>query len=216
MEFDYFLETGLNSTLYWGRLNSVFVKSSFLEKEQINYGVEIRTLNNCIVKGIYPIVEIIPIDRPVCSIQIFYKNELKLTQHFIVIDIPGPLLTSETLRDWRDERTTNYDEIIPSVLTLESFLKISKIGVHTILDSAGNSRVSFQLVQFKFSILREKEVVLETVNHGELFNENIEEFKKQVQLGDRLLFENVTCHLSECGNERPINKKFNYNIVTIS
>lgn len=214
MNFDYFIETKQNLFLYWGRTNTIFVKSDFLENEQINYGVEVRPLNNCIVRGIYAIIEIIPFDKSIYSIQVYYKTELKLTKHFTVTDIPNPLLTSEQLRDWSNEKTTNFDEVIQSQLDLVDFLKINKVQAK-VIDPTGNSAVCFQLTQFKFSVLREREVILEILNEGEELNQDIQDFKKTIRPGDRIIIENIICHLNEYENERRIERNYNYNIITI-
>lgn len=213
MKFDYTIKTQ-NDSLYWGRLNSVFVESDFLENEQINHGTEVRALNNCVVNGTYPILEIVPIDKPICSIQIFYKSELKLTKHFVVRDMPNPFLTSEELRDWDNEKTTNLDEVISSNLTLTDFKKIKRIHAK-VIDTTGNQAIIFSLTQFRFSVLRQREVIFETLNLGEELSKEIHDFKQKIQSGDRLLIDNVVCHLSEFGNERRIDKTFNYIIVTI-
>jgi hypothetical protein len=214
MNFDYYIETRQNDLLYWGRLNTVFVKSEFLENEQINYGVEVKPLNNCTVKGIYPTVDIIPIDRPICSIQVYYQTELKLTKHFIVTDIPNPSLTSEELRDWDNERTTNLDEVIQSEVSLVDFQKIKKVQAKVIAHD-GNQAIGFHLTQFNFSVLRKREIVFEVPNNGEMLSKDIRDFMDKIQPGDRIIIENIICHLNEYENERRIDKKYNYNIVTI-
>lgn len=215
MYFDYHFETGLSNTIYWGRQNSIFIKSDFLYNEGFNYGVDIKALSNCFIKGIYPIVQIIPIDKPICTVQVFYKDELKLTQHFVVIDLPNPALMSPNLRDWTNERSTNYDEIIQSEIQLSEFESVNKISAGLIVDGSGNQCINFKLSQFNFSVLRDREIIFTTVNNGDVFNEEIKSFKRQLQTGDRVLFENIVCSLNEYGNERRIDKRFNYHIVRI-
>ena len=171
---DYFFSTESNCTLFYGRTNSIFVESEFLEKEEINYGFEIKAISNCITKGVYPIVEIIPTGKPICTIEVYYKNELKKIKHFVVIDLPNPHLTSDCLRDYTNELSNCYDEILGSSIDLNDFNSIKKIEATIIKDGSGSSCLKFEIIQFDFSVLRDRQIIFHQINVGNIFNSKIE------------------------------------------
>lgn len=215
MTFDYFLSTESNSTLFYGRANWIFVESEFLEKEEINYGVEIKPIRNCITKGIYPLLEIIPTNKPVCTIEIYYKNELKKVKNFVVIDLPNPYLTADCLRDYSNDLSNAYDEILGSNIKLNDFKSINKIEATIIKDGAGSSCLRFVIIQFDFSVLRDHQIIFHQTNVGNIFNEKIEGFKSSLKVGDKILFENINCRINEYENEKAIEKFFNYHVIEI-
>ena len=200
MTFDYFLSTESNTTLFYGRRNSIIVESDFLENEELNFGVEIRAKKNCVTKGVYPILEVIPTDKPICSIEIYYKNELKKVKHFVVIDLPNPLLTADCLRDYSNDLSNVYDEILGSKIALNDFKSINRIDTTIIKDGAGISCLNFELLQFDFSILRDNQIIFHQTNVGNTFNDTIVEFMNKLTVGDKVLFENINCRLTQYEN----------------
>jgi hypothetical protein len=215
MIFDYFLSTESNTTLFYGRTNTIFVESEFLENEEINFGVDIKPIRNCITKGIYPIVEIIPTGKPICTIEIYYKNELKKVKHFVVIDLPNPYLTADCLRDYSNDLSNAYDEILGSNIKLNDFKSIKKIEATIIKDGAGASCLRFEIVHFDFSILRDNRIIFHQKNIGNMLNDKIEEFKSSLEVGDKILFSNINCRIGEYENEKAIEKFYNYNMIEI-
>ncbi len=215
MTFDYFLSTESNTTLFYGRTNTIFVESVFLENEEISFGVEIKPIRNCIIKGIYPIVEIIPTDKPICTIEIYYKNELKKVKHFVVIDLPNPYLTADCLRDYSNDLSNAYDEILGSNIKLNDFKSINKIEATIIKDGAGASCLRFEIVNFDFSVLRDNLFVFHQTNIGNVFNDKIVEFNNSLEVGDKILFNNINCRIGEYESEKAIEKLFNYNMIEI-
>lgn len=215
MTFDYFLSTESNTTLFYGRANTIFVESEFLENEEIISGVEIKPIRNCITKGIYPIVEVIPTDKPICTIEIYHKNELKKVKHFVVIDLPNPYLTADCLRDYSNDLSNAYDEILGSNIKLNDFKSIKEIEATIIKDGAGSSCLRFVIIKLDFSVLRDNQIIFHQTNVGNKFNEKIEEFKSSLKVGDKILFENINCRINECENEKTIEKFYNYHVIEI-
>lgn len=215
MVLDFVIENELNNVLYWGRNNSLHVTSNYLENEGLNYNIEIKALSPCFIKGTYPIIEIIPIEKPICTIQVFLSNELILTKHFIVVDMPNPLLCSNILRNFLNESSTNKDEIIHSTLELDKLMLIKELTAKFIMDAYGNHCIIFQISQFNFSILRNGLVIFNTVNKGNILNKEIEDFKKDIEVGDKLLIEYIVCYLDEYKSEQRVERNFNYNIINV-
>ena len=215
MTLDYFLSTESNTTLFYGRTNTIFVESDFLENEEINLGFEIKPIRNCITKGIYPIVEVIPTGKPICTIEIYYKNELKKTKHFVVIDLPNPYLTADCLRDYSNDFSNVYDEILESNIKLNVFKSINKLEATIIKDGAGSSCLRFGIKHFDFSVLRDTQIIFHQTNIGNKFNSKIEEFKSALEVGDKILLCNINCVIDEYENEKAIEKFYNYNMIEI-
>lgn len=216
MSFDYFPSTNSNKTLYFGRTNSLMVQSDFLYNEGINYGVQVKAIKNCTVRGVYPVLEILPTEKPVCGVEVYFKDELKYTYYFSVIDFPLPYLTADILRDYSIETSNAFDEIIHSRMKLTDFLKIERIDAELILDGAGSRGLNFKIASFDFSVLRNKQVIFTSKNEGHDLNSEILAYKKELQPGDKILFENIFYYLNKWENEQGFENVFNYNVVELS
>ena len=132
-----------------------------------------------------------------------------------IIDLPNPYLTADCLRDYSNELSNAYDEIIGTNIKLNDFKSIKKIEATIIKDGAGSSCLRFGIIQLDFSVLRDNRIIFHQTNVGNIFNEKIEEFKSSLKVGDKILFENINCCLNEYENEKAIEKLYNYNVIEI-
>ena len=216
MHFDYFPSTNSNKTLYFGRTNYLMIQSDFLYNEGINYGVEIKAIKNCKIRGVYPMLDILPTGKPICGFEVYFKNELKYTYHYSVIDFPLPYLTADILRDYSNEQSNAFDEIIHSKMKLEDFMKIERIDAELILDGSGSCGLIFKISSFDFSVLRDKQIVFTGKNEGHDFNNKIKDYKNQLRTGDKILLENVCYYLDQWENDQRFENVFNYNVVELT